>query len=164
MYIKHTEIQPNYQPIFQIPTFIVFLVIIFVGLTDIQEGNKNVATMLTWTIWGAGVIFTFVLMGRVWCMMCPFGSAQDWLGRRVSLNKNFPRPLRNIWLSTFLFLGLTWWDSYSGIVNNPALTAYLFLGFFAVSIGTALIYKGRTFCRDCFKRLLIVFRLQDRNE
>ena len=136
-----------FQPLFQIPTFLVFLVLIFIGFTDIQAGDKNLTTMLIWTIWWAGIIFTFVLLGRVWCMMCPFGAAQDIIGRRVSLNHNFPRPLRNIWLSTILFLALTWWDSYSGIVNKPALTAWLFIGFFAVSIVSALIYKGRAFCR-----------------
>ncbi|MDP2158084.1 MAG: 4Fe-4S binding protein, partial [Nitrospirota bacterium] len=43
--------------------------------------------------------------------------------------------------------GLTWWDSYSGIVNKPSLTAYLLNGFFAVAAGMALIFKGRSFCR-----------------
>lgn len=136
-----------FQPVFQIPTFAVFVIIILAGLFDVQAGDKNIATMLTWTIWWAGVIFTFVLIGRVWCMMCPFGAAQDWLGRICSRNEKFPKPLRNIWLSTILFLLLTWWDSVSGIVNRPALTAWLLIGFFAVSIATALVYRGRAFCR-----------------
>ena len=136
-----------FQPIFQIPTAIIFLIIVFIGISDIQVGDKNIATMLTWTIWWAGVIFTFVLLGRVWCMMCPFGAAQDIIARRMSLKKTFPQGLQNIWLSSFLFLALTWWDSYSGIVNKPALTAYLFTGFFIVSVATAFVYKGRTFCK-----------------
>ncbi|MBA3016134.1 MAG: 4Fe-4S binding protein [Proteobacteria bacterium] len=136
-----------YQPLFQIPTLIVFAIIIYIGLVDVQKGDQNIATLLTWTIWWAGIIFTFVLVGRVWCMMCPFGAAQDWLGRRFSLGRSFPRPLRNIWLSTILFLALTWWDSYSGIVNNPAMTAWLMIIFLVTSIVTALVYKDRSFCR-----------------
>ena len=132
---------------FQAPVLLVFLVIIAAGLFDIQKGDRNIATLLMWTLWWAAIIFTFVFVGRVWCMMCPFGAIQDWLGRLFSKGKDFPRLLRNIWLSTFLFFGLTWWDSYSGIVNKPALTAYLLIGFFSVAAVMSLAYKGRTFCR-----------------
>jgi polyferredoxin len=136
-----------FQPVFQIPTLIVFLIIIIAGLFDIQEGDKNIATLLTWTIWWAAIIFTFVFVGRIWCMACPIGALQDWIVRLKSFNRNFPKSLRNIYLSSLLFFGLTWWDSYSGIVNRPALTAYLLIGFFVAAGGMALIYKGRSFCR-----------------
>jgi polyferredoxin len=136
-----------FQPAFQVPVLLIFLIIIVVGLFDIQQGDRNIATLLTWTIWWAAIIFTFVLVGRVWCMMCPFGAIQDWVGRLLSMDRDFPKPMRNIYLSSFIFFGLTWWDSYSGIVNKPALTAYLLLGFFAAAIGMALVYKGRAFCR-----------------
>lgn len=136
-----------FQPVFQIPALVIFLIIIAAGLFDIQQGDRNIATLLMWTIWWAAIIFTFVLIGRIWCMMCPFGAIQDWIGRLISMNRDFPKPLRNIYLSSFIFFGLTWWDSYSGIVNKPSLTAYLLIGFFAVAIGMALVFKGRSFCR-----------------
>ena len=136
-----------FQPALQIPVFLGFVIIIIAGLFDIQKGDMNVATLLMWTIWWAAIIFTFILVGRIWCMMCPFGAAQDLITRIFSLGKRFPRPLRNIYLPSLLFFGLTWWDSYSGIVNKPGLTAWLLIGFFAVAIITALIYRGRTFCR-----------------
>ena len=136
-----------FQPVFQIPVLAFFLIIIAAGLFDVQAGDRNIATILMWTIWWAAIIFTFVFVGRVWCMMCPFGAAQDWIGRLVSFNRDFPAPLRNIWLSSFIFFGLTWWDSYSGIVNKPALTAWLLIGFFAVAVSMAIVFKGRSFCR-----------------
>jgi hypothetical protein len=136
-----------FQPAFQIPVFLGFVIIIIAGLFDIQQGDMNIATLLMWTIWWAAIIFTFVFVGRIWCMMCPFGAAQDWIGRIFSLGKRFPKPLRNIYLPSLLFFGLTWWDSYSGIVNKPGLTAWLLIGFFAVAVLTAFVYRGRTFCR-----------------
>ncbi|MFO0752054.1 MAG: 4Fe-4S binding protein [Thermodesulfovibrionales bacterium] len=136
-----------FPTVFQLPVLIVFLIIIAAGLFGIQRGDRNIATLLMWTLWWAAIIFTFVFVGRVWCMMCPFGAIQDWLGRLFSIGKSFPRPLRNIWLPTFLFFGLTWWDSFSGIVNKPALTAYLLIGFFSVAAVMSLVFKGRTFCR-----------------
>jgi ferredoxin len=136
-----------FQPVFQVPTFVIFMLIIAAGLFDVQQGDRNIATLLMWTIWWAAIIFTFVFVGRIWCMACPFGAAQDWITRFFSLNRDFPRPMRNIYLSSFLFFGLTWWDSYSGIVNKPAMTAFLLLGFFAVAGGMSLVFKGRSFCR-----------------
>lgn len=136
-----------FQPVFQIPVLLFFLIIIIAGLFDIQQGDRNIATLLMWTIWWAAIIFTFVFVGRVWCMICPFGAAQDWINRLFSLNRDFPKPVRNIWLSSFIFFGLTWWDNYSGIVNKPALTAYLLIGFFAVAVSMAAVFRGRSFCR-----------------
>ncbi len=136
-----------FQPLFQVPVLLIFLIIIAAGLFDIQQGDRNIATLLMWTIWWAAIIFTFVLVGRIWCMMCPFGAIQDWIGRLKSINKDFPKPMRNVYLSSLIFFGLTWWDSYSGIVNKPALTAFLLIGFFAVAIGMAVVFKGRAFCR-----------------
>ncbi|MDA8084922.1 MAG: 4Fe-4S binding protein [Nitrospiraceae bacterium] len=136
-----------FQPVFQAPVLAVFLVIIAAGLFDIQQGDRNIATLLMWTIWWAAIIFTFVFIGRIWCMMCPFGAIQDWIGRLKSMNRDFPGPLRNIYLSSGIFFVLTWWDSYSGIVNKPALTSWLLIGFFAVASGMALVFKGRSFCR-----------------
>lgn len=136
-----------FQPVFQIPFLIGFIIIMAAGIFDIQKGDTNIATLLIWTIWWAAIIFTFVLAGRIWCMMCPVGAIQDWIGRLKSLNRDFPKPLRNIYLSSAIFFGLTWWDSYSGIVNKPALTAYLLIGFFAVATVMAVVFKGRTFCR-----------------
>ena len=78
-------------------------------------------------------------------MMCPFGAAQDRLRQIVQPEQNFPKPVRNIWLSSFIFFGLTWWDSYSGIVNKPALTSYLLIGFFIAAVGMAVTFKGRSF-------------------
>jgi len=136
-----------FQPVFQIPMLAFFIIIIIAGLFDVQMGDRNIATLLMWTVWWAGIIFTFVLFGRIWCMMCPYGALQDWIQRLFSFNKNFPKPIRNVWLSSFLFFGLTWWDSYGGIVNKPALTAYILIGFFAAAVGIAVVFKGRAFCR-----------------
>ena len=146
-WIKRFFISAWFQPAFQVPVLLIFLIIIAAGLFDIQKGDMNIATLLMWTIWWAAIIFTFVFVGRVWCMMCPFGAAQDWIGRLFSLNKDFPKPVRNIWLSSFIFFGLTWWDSFSGIVNKPALTSYLLIGFFVVAVGMSVTFKGRSFCR-----------------
>ncbi|MDP2607094.1 MAG: 4Fe-4S binding protein, partial [Deltaproteobacteria bacterium] len=68
----------GFQPVLQIPTLVLIAVIAFLGFFDIQDGAKNLATKLTWILWWPGIIFTFILVGRLWCVMCPFGTLNEW--------------------------------------------------------------------------------------
>jgi polyferredoxin len=136
-----------FQPMFQIP-FLGFLVLIVIlGFFDTQDAGKNLATRLTWTIWWAGVIFTFVLVGRVWCMMCPYGAATEWASRLVEPKRKFPKRLRNLWMANILFLGLTWMDGYFGLVGSPRATAWFLLLILLVAVGLGALFPRRSFCR-----------------
>ena len=55
----------GFQPALQAPLLVLMVVVVVVGLGDVQDGGVNFATKLTWTIWWAGVIFTFVLLGHI---------------------------------------------------------------------------------------------------
>ncbi len=136
-----------FPTIFQIPFLLLLILIIYVGLYDVQDGSKNLATILTWTVWWAGIIFTFVLIGRVWCLMCPVGGLVDWAGKLTRPRRLLPRLLRSLWIPTVLFLFLTWLDGAVGIVNNPRLTAYILLFILGLAILTSVFFARRTFCR-----------------
>ncbi len=136
-----------FQPMFQIPFLGFLILIVILGFFDTQEAAKNLATRLTWTVWWAGVIFTFVLVGRVWCMMCPYGAATEWASRLVQPKRKFPKRLRNLWMANILFLGLTWMDGYFGLVGSPRATAWFLLLILLVAVGVGLLFPRRTFCR-----------------
>ena len=91
---------PAFQPALQIPFLALMVVVVWLGLGDVQDGGVNLATKLTWTIWWAGVIFTFVLLGRGWCVACPFGALNEWTARLAGAARRLPRPFRNIWWAT----------------------------------------------------------------
>jgi polyferredoxin len=138
----------NYlQPLFQVPLLIMFAVLVFLAFFDIQDGGKNLSTKLIWTVWWAGVIFTFVLVGRVWCFMCPLGAVSEWLSNAVNATKKLPPRMRNVWLANLLFIILTWLDITLGVVSIPVLTGVLFVAITVIAIVTSLIYERRTFCR-----------------
>ncbi|MFQ5693276.1 MAG: 4Fe-4S binding protein [Nitrospinota bacterium] len=136
-----------FQPVFQIPLLIFFVVIVILGLFDTQDAGRNLATRLTWTVWWAGIIFTFVLVGRVWCMMCPYGAVTEWTSRAVRPRRKFPKPLRNLWLANITFIGLTWADGYFGLVGSPRATAWFLLLILLVAVGVGALFPRRTFCR-----------------
>ncbi len=138
----------NYlQPLFQVPLLIMFVILIFLAFFDIQDGGKNLSTKLIWTVWWAGIIFTFVLVGRVWCFMCPLGAVSEWLSSAVKATKKLPVHMRNVWLANLLFIILTWVDITLGVVGIPILTGVLFIVITAIAVATSLIYERRTFCR-----------------
>ena len=121
--------------------------VVWIGLADVQDGAVNLATKLTWTIWWAGIIFTFVLAGRVWCVACPFGALNEWTARASGAWRRLPRPFRNIWWATAAFVLLTWADEQLGVVRSPRITAWIILFFVALAVAVGLVYERRSFCR-----------------
>jgi hypothetical protein len=135
------------QPALQVPLLALMGVVVFVGLADVQDGGRNLATKLTWTIWWAGIIFTFFLAGRVWCLACPFGALNEWTSRLAQPLRRLPAAFRNVWWATAAFVLLTWADEQLGVVRSPRVTAGIVLFFMALAIAVGLFYERRSFCR-----------------
>lgn len=138
---------PWWQPVLQLPFLAGFALIIWLGFVDTPESSRNLSTLLMWTLWWAGVIFTFVLAGRFWCVMCPIGAAAEWANRLSGAERQLPRRLRTLWPATALFFLLTWADGYWGIVRSPYVTAWILTAFFAAAILAGALFARRTFCR-----------------
>ena len=138
---------PAFQLSLQIPLLLLMGLVVFLGFHDVQDGGVNVATKLTWTIWWAGIIFTFVLLGRVWCVACPFGALNEWTSRLLAPIRRLPRPFRNIWWATGLFVLLTWADEQLGVVRSPRVTAWIVILVAAFALVVGLFFERRSFCR-----------------
>jgi polyferredoxin len=138
---------PAFQPALQVPLLVVMGIVVFLGFHDVQDGGMNLATKLTWTIWWAGIIFTFVLAGRVWCLACPFGALNEWAARLAIPGRRLPRLFRNLWWATAMFVVLTWADEQLGVVRSPAVTASIVLFFAVLAVGIGLFFERRSFCR-----------------
>jgi len=135
------------QPSLQIPLLLLMGIVVFLGFADVQDGGVNLATKLTWTIWWAGIIFTFFLVGRVWCLACPFGALNEWTSRLVAPLRRLPKPFRNIWWATGMFVLLTWADEQLGVVRSPRVTAWIVLFFAGLAVAIGLFFERRSFCR-----------------
>jgi polyferredoxin len=146
-WLRRVLTAPGFQPALQAPLLVLMVVVVFVGLGDVQDGGVNFATKLTWTIWWAGVIFTFVLLGRVWCLACPFGALNEWTARLTAPLRRLPRAFRNIWWATGMFVLLTWADEQLGVVRSPRVTAWIVLLFAGLAVAVGLFYERRSFCR-----------------
>jgi hypothetical protein len=137
----------GFQPATQVPLLLFFAVLVFVGLADTPLAGRNLATKLTWTIWWAGIIFTFILVGRLWCLMCPIGAVNEWSSRLAQPTRKWPNPLRNLWIANGTFILLTWADVQLGVVRDPRVTAWIILLLLVSAVLTGLFFQRRTFCR-----------------
>ena len=132
---------------FIIPTLLIFIAITYYGFFDIQDGQRNIATVFTWTIWWSLIIFSLILLGRFWCMMCPFAFIGDLAQKIVSLNKKLPHWLQNMGLQIIGFILLTWAFTIMAFGSSPFITSVVIVIILAAAVVSSMIYERRTFCR-----------------
>ena len=135
---------------------IVFLVVIYAGLFGTPIPEKNIATVLTWTIWWSGVIISIFFVGSAWCAICPWDAISTWIVRQrlwkkaremSSLNLRVPKLLRSVWPALIMFIGLTWLELGVGVTVSPYATALMAL-FMVVAASISLaVYERKAFCR-----------------
>lgn len=136
-----------FRHVFIVPTLIIFLAIISTGLLDTQDGQRNIATVFTWTLWWSLIIFTLILAGRFWCMMCPFAAIGDFAQKCISLNRKLPGWMQNMHAQTIGFLLLTWAFTILAFGNRPFVTAVVILLILTASVVFSIVYERRSFCR-----------------
>jgi ferredoxin len=136
-----------FRYVFIIPMLILSIVVVYFGFYDIQDGKRNIATIFTWTLWWTLIIFTFIIAGRFWCMMCPFAFLGDLAQKVISLNKKLPHWLRNMGFQIFAFILLTWAFTVMAFSSKPMVTAVVILFILIAALVFSMIYQRRSFCR-----------------
>ncbi len=133
-----------------------FVLILAAGLFGNQLPSKNIAPLLTWTVWWGGLILLILYAGKAWCYVCPWDAIAGWAegmrfwGRKregLSLNIRWPKLLRNVWPATALFVGLTWIEIGFGVTMKPRATAWLGLGMLGMAFVSAFVFDRKSFCR-----------------
>ena len=134
----------------------VFSVILTAGVMGgFGAGNYTFGVMIVWILWWSLLMMFMVpIVGRFWCMICPFPLIGEWfqrgklvaVGRRKSwgLNKRLPNRFRNLWPLVILFWVSTW---FSGFFTVRPYATFILLGvIILLAIIISLIYGRRAFC------------------
>lgn len=141
---------------FQGPLAAAFLLVVAAGLFGVQDPALNLAPLLTWTVWWAGLAFLVLFLGKAWCFACPWDALATWVERLqpwgarregLGLGLDWPRGLRNIWFAVGLFLALTWLELGMGITLIPRATAWVALLMLGLALASALVFDRKSFCR-----------------
>ncbi|MHB1444587.1 MAG: 4Fe-4S binding protein [Acidimicrobiales bacterium] len=143
-----------------VPNQIIFWLVIVLGLLGTVVPGLNFGTAITWYIWFCLVFVMMVVVGRAWCVMCPFGGFAEWIQRRtfwkrtqrrLGLGRKLPEPIARygFLLSVGSFLLLTWIEEFFNIAGpgNPWATSFMVLGIVASALLFFLVFERRTFCR-----------------
>lgn len=140
----------------QIAMVAIFVLIIAAGLFGNQLPTKNIAPLLTWTVWWCGLVLLILYAGKAWCYVCPWDAVAGWAEslrlwgpKKTSLGLGlaWPRWARNIWPATFMFVALTWIEIGFGVTMRPRATAWLALTMLGLALGSAFIFDRKSFCR-----------------
>ena len=136
------------QPTLEVPGVVLFTLVVVIGIWGTQVPSENFATMLIWVYWWSLVVFSFVFVGRIWCMVCPLGAVGVWVHRRLgTLGRKWPSRLRNLWSAHIFFITLTGVDLVIGIDTLPRFTGVFILSLIVLAVLFGVLFERRTFCR-----------------
>ncbi len=142
-----------YPAVFQALTAAFFVLVVFQLLVGPTAAHDNLGTALTWVLWWPIIPIVFVVLGRFWCAICPFGTLSDLVQKVIGQQRPVPAFLKKygIWIIDALFIFITWADHVWGIVDNPWGSAMLLLALTAGVVASGAVFVRRTWCRYlCF--------------
>ncbi|MEC1743336.1 4Fe-4S binding protein [Schinkia azotoformans] len=151
--VKKFMISKWYPGIFQWITLVVFSVIVYQLVAGTVSSHDNFGTTMTWVLWWPLIPIMFLVLGRFWCAICPFGKLSDLVRKFAGSERPMPKFLKKygIWLIDLFFILITWSDHIWGIVGSPRGSGYLLLILTTMVVGTSILYERRTFCKTlCF--------------
>lgn len=139
--------------VLQVPAAAVFGLVAYQLLAGPASPHDNAGTALMWVIWWPLLPILFVVLGRVWCTICPFGWLSDQVQRLVGVERPVPRFLKRygIWIIDAQFLLITWADHVWGIVGSPWGSGIVLLLLTTAVVVSGAFFQRRAFCRYlCF--------------
>ena len=150
----------KFQFLLILPNQLIFWLVIFLGLVGTVVPGLNFGTAITWYLWFCLVFVMMVVVGRAWCVMCPFGGFAEWIQRlsfwkraqkRLGLGLKMPEKVARygFLLSVGTFLLLTWIEEFFNIAGpgTPSDTSFMVLGIVTSALLFFLVFERRTFCR-----------------
>lgn len=113
--------------------------------------KSNLVTLMVWGLWWPVMVWTAVLFGRVWCMVCPLelvANVSERVGRMVHLpQRALPRWIAAGSIIVALYAVLQLLVAGMQIHRVPAYTAWYLLALLLLGAVTGLLLRDRAFCR-----------------
>ncbi len=111
--------------------------------------EHNFGMLVTWLVWFPVLPITAVLMGRVWCTVCPIVGIGDFASKVVKFNVTVPKFLKRLdfWTVAVAFLFLDYIEELIGVADVPLATAGLLVAIVGGSVVMSVIFERKAFCR-----------------
>ncbi len=135
------------RTILQIPLLIVSVVMILHGFFGPALAPKNLATVLTWIHFRGALILVLLCAGNFFCLACPFMLVRNVARRLFRPRFNWPRALRNKWISIALFVVILFTYELFSLWSSPWWTASLAVAYFVAVLLIDGLFKHASFCK-----------------
>jgi len=130
-------------------TLAFFSLLAIAGLLFSDSGIGQFANSLVWGLWWPALIIVFLLLGRLWCTVCPLSTAAYLAKGLFTIGK--PPPA---WLKKYSFLLLPagfllilWVEHAFHMTISPAATGVFLLSLMALAALFGVLFERETWCR-----------------
>lgn len=135
------------RTLFQAPLLLLSVLMILHGFFGPSIAPKNLATTLSWIHFRGALVLVLLVAGNFFCFACPFILVRDFARRFFHPARNFPRYLRNKWLSVALLVaGLFVYELFD-LWSSPWWTALIISFYFLVALIVDGVFKHASFCK-----------------
>jgi hypothetical protein len=131
----------------QIPVFLVSILMVLHGLFGPELAPRNLATTLSWVHFRGVLVLIVLVAGNFFCLACPFMLPRQAARRFFQPWLNWPRRLRNKWLSIGLFILVLFVYELFDLWASPWWTAWLIVAYFAGALLVDGVFKHASFCK-----------------
>ena len=135
------------RTLLQIPVFIVSVAMIAHGLFGPPLAPKNLATTFTWIHFRGLLVFVLLFAGNFFCLSCPFMLVRNVARKLFHPVRNWPRRLRNKWISIALLVAMLFVYEWLDLWASPWWTAWLIVAYFAGALLIDATFKHAPFCK-----------------
>ncbi len=139
--------------------FNIFMVVVMAGFTlfggsrpaddPLQEFGNNPGMIITWLIWFPILPISAVLLGRIWCTVCPIAGIGELVSRIKKLNLPAPKFLKRMdfWMVVISFIFLDYVEEFFEVAHKPWATGVLLVIIIGTSVVFCVLFERKTFCR-----------------
>jgi len=135
------------RTLLQMPLLLVSVVMILQGLFGPALAPKNLATVMTWIHFRGALVLVLLCAGNFFCLACPFMLVRNAARRFFKPWMNWPRALRNKWVSVTLFVAILFVYELFGLWNSPWWTTWLIIAYFLAALIIDGVFKRASFCK-----------------
>ncbi|MDQ7780356.1 MAG: 4Fe-4S binding protein [Planctomycetota bacterium] len=140
--------------VLRLPVLILFVGLMLAALLGSE--SRNIATAGTGVLWLVAVSVVTPVVGKFWCVVCPWDAVAEWIQRLGLWRKNddpltagftWPAGLANAYPALGLFVALVWAEYAFDVTDSPRFVGYFCAGIVSAAVVVGLLFKRKTFCR-----------------
>ncbi len=126
-----------------------FAAVTAVCLVAAASAAARTANGVVWMLWEPAVFGLFLLVGSVWCTVCPLSSGARAVQRVFTLERPPPPWLlrAGTWLSAAGLVLILWSEEFFDMTESPFATGALLLALMVSAIVCCSIWQREVWCR-----------------